>query len=93
MNVYHIHQDTEHLYGDYLVTAVVVAKSVDDAISAIKRYLANESKLSGDDILCETSRLSVEKVGNNGKVPATWGKSVLCVMLGEDHDRPPGIWE
>lgn len=83
-NIYVIRQDSAHLYGDILDTAVVVAESVKEA----RQLLSKSLHAAFNPLTWDQSGWAIFKVGNNGKVPSS--DAVLCMNTQYRPGLPPG---
>ncbi|HYT94860.1 MAG TPA: hypothetical protein VEL76_39450, partial [Gemmataceae bacterium] len=89
-NVYLIRQNIDRLYGEYLVTAVVIATGPGQAIKNLLRHI----RAHRPETLARRSRLTVVQIGEHaperldlhtadGPVD---GATVVAVVYGEDND-------
>ena len=89
-NVYLIRQDTSHLYGAYMVSAVVIAESMKQA-----RKLAHNAALAhktsdGSEIGFYNDLIVIHKIGNNGRYGQRQQPVVCCLQIGERSELPTG---
>jgi hypothetical protein len=89
-NVYLVRQDTEHLYGEYLESAVVIAESVHQARLITQQAVKEASDYNKEDIAYYPDRVMVDKIGNNGKLPDKSVPSVCCMRFGCNNYMPAG---
>jgi hypothetical protein len=90
-NVYLIRQNLDHLYGEYLVSAVVIAPGPGRAVKDLLRHV----RLHRPAAIARRSRLSVVRIGENAprqldpdEVSHPDDEAlVVAVVFGEDDSR------
>lgn len=86
-NVYLVRQDTSHLYGEFLISAVVVADSVHQAKEYVRVAAQDYMSDDGAELGFYPGLIMVEKIGNNGKFGQ---RNIICWQLGENIALPTG---
>jgi hypothetical protein len=90
-NVYLIRQNLDHLYGEYLVRAVVLAPGPGRAVKGLLRHV----RLHRPAAIARRSRLTVVRIGENAPEPPDLHGAdspgdevtVVTVAFGEDNDK------
>ncbi len=86
MNVYLVRQESSHLYGDVLDSAVIIAESVKSACSMLNRYLRNSEM----EIMWDDSLWAVTRLGHGAKRPPAPYSSIVCTHMCSKDSLPPG---
>ena len=91
--IYLVVQNIDYLKGTYFVSAVVIARSGEEAIEKVREELDYMSTAYEDEILFDVGRISVFELGNLERRPRNVGinqrlenEDVLVVLVGEDYD-------
>lgn len=85
-NIYLVRQEHTHLFGDTLVSAVVIAESERDARS----ILTSDLNDTIDPITWDESMWAVTRLGNNAKIPPSPFKQVVCKDICCKDQLPSG---
>jgi hypothetical protein len=88
-NVYLIRQDIDHLFGEYLVRAVVLAAGPGRAIKALLRHL----RTNHSTVFAQRSRLTAVQIGANAPTVLephaadciTDEATIVAVVFGKDN--------